>query len=122
MTNRSGATARRKGATYDREVRDWLEKTGFTPIKGSVGLPVADVTVEELPWLCIEVKNQAKMELASWVDQAIRQAAEAETLTTPKVGAVFHKRRGYSVVGNHYVTMRTDQFLWMIRKLMKENQ
>ena len=116
MANRSGATARRKGATYDREVRDALEQAGFTPIKGSVGLPVADVTIEELPWLCIEVKNQAKMELASWVDQAVRQAAEAETLTTPKVGAVFHKRRRYSFVNDHYVTMRTDQFLWMLAK------
>lgn len=116
MTNRSGASARRKGATYDREVRDWLERAGFTPIKGSVGLPVADVTIEEAPWLCIEVKNQAKTELSAWVDQAIRQACEAETPRQPKIGAVFHKRRGYSVVGNHYVTMRTDQFLWMLAK------
>lgn len=116
MTNRSGATARRKGATYDREVRDALEQAGFTPVKGSVGLPVADVTVDELPWLSVEVKNQAKLDLAGWVDQAVRQAAEAETVGNPKVGVVFHKRRGHSTVGNHYVTMRTDQFLWMLAK------
>jgi len=114
----SGATSRRKGATYDREVRRWLEDHGFTTNKGSVGLAVADVTIEEHPNLCIEVKNQAKQDLAGWVDQAVRQAAEASTLMSTKIGVVVHKRRGFTSVGNHYVTMRADDFI----RLLKERE
>ena len=60
----------------------------------------------------IECKNHAKMELASWCDEAEREAGNADA----PYWVVVHKRKGCgeATFGGNYVTMSLDVFERMI--------
>jgi hypothetical protein len=70
-----------------------------------------DIVAPGLP-VAIEVKNQSRDSLPSWVDQARRQAG-------PLPGAVIHKRRGKARAEEWFVTMQVDDFVRLIRPDME---
>jgi hypothetical protein len=59
-----------------------------------------------IPDLTIQVKNHKTMALASWVDEAAKQAANGGNA----VFVVIHKRRGKSDPGQWYVTTTLEVF------------
>lgn len=96
------AAARRKGRTWQSAVRDWWAEQGFTVVEpGGAGMEATDVLLVDV-MVSIEAKHQAKMDLAGWVDQAVRQAIPG---TVP---VVHHKRIRKGDLGESYITMRAS--------------
>jgi hypothetical protein len=104
MTN-----SRRKGATYERQVEQWIEATMDRVTRTNrSGFDGDDFDIAGI--VSLEVKNCARLELASWL-------AQAEANSGPdRVPAVLHKCRGKADVGDHYLTMRARDFaaLWLL--------
>lgn len=106
--------ARKKGTAAESAVLTYLQEQGFPEAyrmvlsgaldKGDIG-GLRDVT--------IEVKNHAAMDLAGWLDEAQREAENAETA----FGVVWHKRRGKGHPADWYVTMTGKEFMMMLRAI-----
>ncbi len=84
--------SRAKGTRGERQCRDQWREAGFTARRtqqysGTEG--TSDVKVEELPWLHIESKVTEKKAFLVWLEQAERDAAQAN-----KVPLVCHRRNG----------------------------
>jgi hypothetical protein len=100
----NGAGARRKGISYQHDVAVWLE--------AHVGPVIKPVQELDADGLSVETKNHQTTQLASFVDQAVRQAAKRGLLPV-----VVHKRVRKGDVGEHYVTMRASDFAALLGKL-----
>lgn len=114
MTNKSKA----KGTAAETAVVHYLQENGFPyaerrALAGS--LDRGDVT--GVPGVVIEVKSCARMELATWVDEAEAEALNgiAANSSQRDIAAVWHKRRGKGSPGEWYVTMTGEQFVELIR-------
>jgi hypothetical protein len=105
----SGATSRRKGNKAEQAVakllrdRGWQARTSRS-VQGVQGGP--DI-ITDCP-LAIEVKDQARMELAAWLDQAVAQA-------DGRTPVVVHHRRGKGNPAEWYATLRVDDLLALLR-------
>lgn len=103
----SGKASRNKGATYERQVAKYITEQGYPTVRRIDNYHDRDDLISCLKWLSSECKNQEKMDLAGWVDQAIEQAGSL-------VPVVWHKRKGKADVAEHYVTMRTSDFMRIV--------
>ena len=104
----SGAMSRRKGYEFERVCRNWLiarygEDQVYNP--AAAGHGGDDIRFRNLRMLSLEAKNQKQMNLSGWLRQAVDNATDAGL-----IGAVIHKKRGTTDVGEHYVTMRASDF------------
>lgn len=108
-----GSMSGRKGKAYERAVEVWLEEAGHNTDRTMAGASVEDICIHELA-LSIEAKNQKAMNLAGWVDQAVRQVTERGGKWLP---IVIHKRAGRTDVGEHYATMRVRDLIELIERL-----
>lgn len=117
------ANARRKGIAYEGLCRRWwTELWGFTffdPSGGS-GHEGSDIGMVELPYIRGEAKNQKKMTLSVWLNQAVAQA-RAEGA---EIAFVQHKRHGTGNevlldggLGSHYISMRAVDFARILATL-----
>jgi hypothetical protein len=68
--------------------------------------------VAGIPALVIEVKNAAKMELAGWLDEAIKES----DFHIGNLAVVWHKRRGKASPADWYVTMDGMAFLTLLER------
>jgi Holliday junction resolvase len=106
------ATSRRKGNRAEVAVVAALQSLGLEAVTSRAareGLQGgADVICPGLP-VVIEVKDQSRDALPSWLDQARQQAGEAGA-----AGAVVHKRRGRADAREWFVTMRLDEFVALV--------
>ena len=59
----------------------------------------------------MEAKSAAKVELAGWLDEAEREAANAGAA----VGVVWFKRRGRTSPGEGFVLMTGEQFADLLK-------
>jgi hypothetical protein len=81
--------------------------------------------VAGIPGVVIEVKNQAKMTLAEWVDEARRESCEViQPHSCPSwfwngLAVVWHKRRGKGDPLDWYVTMTGRDFLALLAEYTK---
>ena len=108
MTNRSKA----KGTEAESSVVTYLHlDPDFSEVERRTLAGIADKgDIAGLP-VVIEVKNCSRMDLAGWVEEALREAANAGC----EVGVVWHKRRGTTDPGRWYVTMTGSVFLKLLR-------
>ena len=101
----SGAGSRRRGRTFQTLVRQWLGDAGLSVVEvGGAGLDSTDLLVLGIPNVSVEVKNQNRLDLSGWLDQACEQAPDGA------LPVVVHKRRGKSSAGESYVTLRLEDF------------
>ncbi len=101
----SGAYSRSKGNRWERDVCRLLVNAGWKAItsrNARGGAQMGDDVITNLP-VCVEAKNQARMDLSGWLDQAVAQAPG-------DLAAVFVKRR-QKPAEQAYVVMQADQFL-----------
>jgi len=63
-----------------------------------------------LPGIVIEVKNEKRMTLAAYVEEAYREAMPSE------IAVVWHKRRGRGSPGEWYVTMDGAAFVALLKE------
>lgn len=111
MTNRSKG----KGTAWETSIKNWLAYRGFKakrrPLSGNKDM--GDLEIEGMPWLTIEAKNVAKMELGTWVNEAEVEAVNAEA----EVGVVWHHRPRKGSPGEAYVTMSGEAFFKLLRRI-----
>lgn len=104
------AAARRRGRTWQTAVRQYLADAGLSVVEtGGAGLDSGDLLVLGTPNVAVEAKNQQRMDLSGWLDQAVRQAPAGA------VPVVAHKRVGRGDVGESYVTLRACDFLRLVQ-------
>jgi len=102
------AMSRTKGRKWQTAVRQWLELAGLTVVEsGGAGIESGDLLILS-PLVAVEAKNQQRMDLAGWVDQATRQAPKGA------IPVVVHHRAGRASVADGYVTMSGAAFLDLI--------
>lgn len=105
----SGASSRRKGNAAEVEVTKALERAGWTAVTSRAargGFQSGEDIVTNFP-LSIEVKNQARLDLAGWWAQAQDQAGD-------KPPVVIHKRVGKSQGEDWWVTMDVATLLRIV--------
>jgi hypothetical protein len=99
----SGASSRRKGNAAEVEVVKALERAGWTAVTSRAargGYQSGEDIVTNFP-CSIEVKNQARLDLAGWWAQAVEQAHD-------KPPVVVHKRVGKAEPEQWWVTMSLE--------------
>jgi hypothetical protein len=99
----SGASSRRKGNAAEVAVVNALERAGWTAVTSRAargGYQSGEDIVTNFP-CSIEVKNQARLDLAGWWAQAVEQAQD-------KPPVVIHKRVGKTDPGEWWVTMSVE--------------
>ena len=109
----SGAKSREKGARYERKIANYLSET--LGIEAERRLEQwrsggDDIVHEFEGWLSIEAKDVATTSLGSWVDQSVESAG-------PRVGVVFHHRRGNGDPARDFVTMTGADFVAVVEAL-----
>lgn len=105
----TGSASRRKGANYARHIRQHLEACGWEVMARQAGEDGDDLRILDRPELSIEVKCQARADLAGWMAQAVRQAAG-------RIPVVIHKRHNVTAAEDQWVTMRLEDFTRLIKE------
>jgi hypothetical protein len=96
----SGSASRRKGNRAEVAVVNYLKAAGYdveTSRNARGGTQKGVDVLGDFP-LAVEVKNQARMDLAGWWAQAVEQAEDGKAV-------IVHKRVGKSDPGEWWVTM-----------------
>lgn len=108
----SGSSSRRKGNAAEVEVVHALERAGFRAMSSRAargGYQSGEDIVTNFP-LSIEVKNQARLDLAGWWRQAQEQAGD-------KHPVVVHKRVGKSQAEEWWATMDLATLISLVQAL-----
>lgn len=108
----NGATSRRKGNQAEVEVCKALERAGWKAVTSRSargGFQAGEDIITDFP-MSIEVKNQARLDLAGWWAQAQEQAVN-------KPPVVIHKRVGKGKPEEWWVTMDLETLLKIVKKL-----
>jgi hypothetical protein len=111
MTNPS----KKKGTKEETDIVNWLNDIGIRArrVTLSGAKDRGDIELLDFP-IIIEAKNEKRMTLSEYVDEANREGDNAGN----KIGIVWHKRRGRASPGQHYVTLDGNQFVNLL-KLIK---
>lgn len=107
-----------KGTLFERQVVEYLQANGFPQAERRALAGSNDRgDVSGIDGWVLEVKNHARMELAEWMDEAWREAANAGSSAPGHTvdAAVIHKRRMTSTAGS-YVTIP----LWLFTLLLRD--
>jgi hypothetical protein len=114
---RTRASAKTAGATFERQVADYLAaevddridrrvKTGAKD-KGDIGgIRLRGHRV------VVECKNTVRTDLAGWIAEA---QIQADNDGAP-LGVICHKRKGIGKAGGQWVTMTLGDFAWLIKE------
>lgn len=110
------SAAQRKGATFEKSIADYLATqlqddrierrvTNGNKDRGDI----ASVRLNGHR-IVIECKNQNRLNLAGWVEEARIEAGNDDAI----LGAVIHKRRGTAQPGEQYVTITVDDLITLL--------
>ena len=96
-----GASPRRKGSAFERDVVGYLREHGFPEAERAYGAgrPEDVGDIDGIPGVTVEVKNHARLALAQWIDEAERERVNARQ----PYGVVVVKRRGKSAASSYVV-------------------
>ncbi len=103
-----GAMSRRKGAAAEVDVVNYLRQHGYPDARRYLagdGRQPGDI--DAIPGVSLEVKNQAEIELAAWVDQAVAEARS-------NLPVVVAKRRGRPDPGDWYAVLRFSDLVELL--------
>jgi hypothetical protein len=108
-----GSYERRKGNDAERSVVHVLREHGWQAVtsRSTNGTQDGMDIISDTP-LAIEVKNQVRLDLSSWVKQAAENAID-------KIPVVWHKKKGESNPENWYVTMDGIELLKLLDLVRK---
>lgn len=107
------SAAKRKGSQAERDVVAWLKANGYKYAdRRLAGATLDKGDISGVPGVTIEIKNHAKMDLASWVAELETEMENDNAWT----GTVIHKRKGKGDVGEWYATMPAKVWLELLRK------
>lgn len=111
----AGRASKAKGSAAERAVVAWLRENGFQYAERGLAGATNDTgdIVGVIPGLCIEVKNQARLDLAGWIDELELEMANLDAWS----GVLIHKKRGTTDVGEWYATMPARIWLELIKEV-----
>ena len=106
-----------KGSKYERDVRDYLNSFGFDTERTRAGWAddrgdIHGIVGQDGDMFVIECKNQKSMDLSGWCKELLNEVTNA----SGAAGAVVHKKRGTSLVAEHYATMPVHMLIYILRK------
>lgn len=100
-----GRAARRRGVEHERAVVAWLRNHGVPHAeRTSTGRAQTHGDVDGLPGVHLELRNRARLDLASWVDDTVDAAG-------PALPVLVIRRRGVSDRGQDYCVLRLADLL-----------
>jgi hypothetical protein len=111
----TGSSSRRKGNAAEVAVVHALERAGYRALTSRAargGYQSGEDIVTNFP-LSIEVKNQARLDLAGWWGQAVDQAGD-------KPPVVIHKRVGKTDAEDWWATMDLRTLIRLVEVLRAE--
>lgn len=118
--NRSRASAKKAGSSFERLIADYLKEHLDDRIDRRVKTGAADkgdlanIRTKNNNRIVAELKNVMKIALGPWIKEA-----EIERVNdNAHIGIVIHKRHGVSDPGQQWVTMTVDSLI----KLMKDEK
>lgn len=101
-----------KGFTAERDIVNYLRAHGWPHAERRLAGAADDRgDIAGVVGICIEVKNCARTELASWVDEAVLEQANAAA----DYGLVWHKRRGKTNPADWFVTLTGAQLVRLLK-------
>jgi Holliday junction resolvase len=104
---------KQKGSKAERDVVAYLHEQGFKYAERRLAGDTNDRgDIAGINGVCFEIKNQARMNLAGWVDELLVEIVNAKANT----GAVVHKRKGKTNVGDWYATMPVSVWIELIQR------
>jgi hypothetical protein len=100
----SRASAKARGTAAERAVADWLHANGFpyaerAPKHGS--RDQGDIT--GTPGVCFEIKDEARFDMATAMDEAVTEARHCRTSSLP---VVVRRRKGRPDPAEWYALLR----------------
>lgn len=102
--------AKAKGTYWETRIVSYLRDHGFPYTERRALSGALDKGDVALPGVVIEAKNQRQINLAAWVDEMVKEKANAGV----PIGVVCFPRRNKSTA-RAYVVMELEQFVEMIR-------
>ncbi len=107
MTNRAKA----QGTAWETRLVKYLQENGFPYAERRALTGALDRgDIAGIPLVCLEAKNARRHELAQWIDEVVKEKANAQA----QIAAVVFPRRGHSAA-RAYVLMELQQFIDLIR-------
>lgn len=106
MVNRS----KQKGTAWESRIVSYLKEHGFPYAERRALSGALDKGDIALPGICIEAKNAKAIDLAGWMDEAVKEKANARV----PIGVVCFPRRSHAT-GRAYVLMELEQFCEMVK-------
>lgn len=108
-----GTSAKRKGSSAEREVVRYAQEAGWIYAERRLAGDSNDRgDIAGVNGVCFEVKNHARIDLAGWIKELQTEIVNAKATT----GAVVHKKKGTTNVGEWYVTMTVDLWFDLLKK------
>ena len=108
------SAAKRKGTAAESAVVAYLRDRGAIHAERRALAGANDRgDVAGIPGVCIEVKSHARIDLASFVDEAERESWNG---MVPEVGAAWIKRKGKGSPADWYVAMTGEQFVTLLKE------
>jgi hypothetical protein len=105
--------SKRKGSGAERDVVKYLQEKGWKYAERRLAGDKNDRgDIAGVPGVCFEIKNHKTFDLAGWTKELEVEIKNAKADT----GAVIHKRRGTSDVGNWYATMPVETLIELLKK------
>lgn len=99
-----------KGRRWENETKPWIKAIWPRAQRNGIGFVGSDF--RETDDFAFECKNHSRMELSTWMNQAVLNA-QRESRRFP---VLLHKRRRYGPAGA-YVTMRLGDWFKMVAEL-----
>ena len=109
---------KRKGSSADLAVAKWLNKLGWTQAERSrAGWTDDRGDIDGMPGVCIEVKNEKRIDLPGYLRELDVEMTNAKAWT----GAVIVKRRGSTDVNDWYAVMPASVWAQLLLELDQPN-
>lgn len=113
MVGRSRRSARDAGTRWESAIVGYLRGLGWVHAERRARTGTKDQgDITGLPGLVIEAKNTTRIDLAEFLAQAQKEAANADA----RVGVAWIKRRGKSSPSDGYVVMDGTTFTWLLQE------
>lgn len=106
-----------KGTAWESAIVTWLRERGWSRVERRALSGTLDKgDIAGIPWVVIDGKNAARLDLAGWSAEVAQERANAGAL----VGVIWAKRKGKSSPGDGYVIMSGEDFERLARLVRNE--
>jgi hypothetical protein len=104
--------SKQRGTRWESAIVAYLIDRGWTQTERRTLSGARDRgDIAGIPGVVIEAKDQKRMSLAEWLDEATVETANAHA----RIGVVWFKRRGKTSPGSGYVVMSGDTFTQLLK-------